>query len=391
MITIDNKRDCSGCSACSQVCVKQSIIMCADEEGFVYPKVNLDTCTNCGLCAKVCPLTGKVAESANPIKVLACKNKDAKTRNTSSSGGTFFLLAKTVLDKGGIVCGCAWNDDCVARHIFVTTETELRKLQSSKYVQSELQDTFKQVKQHLLSDKTVLFSGTPCQVAGLKNFLRKSYKNLITIDLLCHGVPSPKLFEDYKQMMGKRYGGKVTWANCRNKDKSWKRLSMELTFDNGKRYCKLSNYDPYLAVFLSNKSLRPSCYDCMFTKNDRVGDITLGDFWGLGRQHYEFDDDRGISMVLLNTDRGVALYEGIQAHVTSMEKDLQTAISGNKVLCESTKRHPDRAAFFKTYLNDGFEAAIKQFAHIPSPLVQTWTNFMRWGLDIKRRLLKQGW
>ena len=391
MIEISDKSLCCGCTACAQICPKHCITMLPDEEGFLYPHVDTSLCIDCGLCEKVCPITGHNVQLYPPLNVFAGKNHNDEVRKSSSSGGAFSLLATKFIKEGGVVCGCAWDDNCIARHIIISDLQDLQKLQSSKYVQSSLDNIFASVKQLLKNKQRVLFSGTPCQIAGLKSYLNKSYDNLFTIDLLCHGVPSPALFESYKELMSKRFGSRVVWANCRNKDKSWKRLSMELKFANGKRYTKLCQYDPYLALFLSNKSLRPICYSCKFACSNRVGDISVGDFWGLGKIHYDYDDDKGISMLLLNTDKGVQLFDLVKEKMDYMQKDLSTAIAGNKVLCQPTHMHVDRKDFYQTFINDGFEEASQRYASLPSYPKQVYLDFMRWGLDLIRKIFKKGW
>ena len=272
-IEVNRREKCSGCTACSQSCPKKCITMQADDEGFVYPVVNNEICIECGKCKLVCPVLNH--EYGNkPLQVLAEKNKNEHIRSTSSSGGVFYELAKQFIEKGGVVFGCALDQFMVARHVCVENVTYLDKLKSSKYVQSDMGNTMSEIKERLLAGQKVLFSGTPCQVAGLHNYLGRDYENLFLIDVLCHGVPSPKLFSDYLDYLSKQYDdAKPISVNFRNKQRGWKRLYMEVRFDNGKRHYIYSGYDRYEGMFLNNMSLRPSCYECKFTTTERYGDI----------------------------------------------------------------------------------------------------------------------
>ncbi len=382
MISIEEKEKCCGCRACEQVCPKHCITMKPDEEGFLYPVADAALCVNCHLCEQVCPVNHRKENQVNAV--YAAKNKDEKVRRQSSSGGTFRLLCNQVLAQKGIVYGCAFDEDMTARHIAVESEKEMPRLQSSKYVQSDVGNTYTQVREQLASGRKVLFSGTPCQVAGLKNFLKKEYDNLLLVDVLCHGVPSPEVFAEYKKVMEKKYGGKMIRLNLRDKKKSWKRLFVNAEFDNGVNYFVFCGYDSYLSMFLNNLSQRPSCFACPFTTVNRQGDITLGDFWGIKKHIWDMDDDKGTSMIITNTDKGAEAWSQICDQMTYAETDIETAIDGNKVLCTPSKKNPNRDAFYRMYQNSGYEKAAQQYARVPSKPKQIYYSLMRKGLDLYR-------
>lgn len=389
-IQISRLEKCSGCTACSQICPKNCITMKPDAEGFVYPVLDESICIDCGRCQSVCPVRNHSGGNA-PEKVLAEKNRNESIRSSSSSGGVFYELSKKFIQEGGVVYGCALDEAMVARHICVERVEELEKLKSSKYVQSDMGNVLCDVRSRLLAGQRVLFSGTPCQTAGLHNYLGKDYENLLVVDVLCHGVPSPRLFADYLDLLGQQYGGKPVSVNFRNKLRGWKRLYMEVKFDNGKRHYIYSGYDRYESMFLNNMSLRPSCYECKFTKTERYGDITLGDFWGIGRKHPQWDDDRGISLVMLNTPRGTAAYEGIADLFDGKEEDLDTAKAGQRTLYMPTQKNPDRDAFYRSYVENGCREALERYTSVPSAPVRAYYAVMRWGLDIVRKILHRGY
>lgn len=390
-IEINRREKCSGCTACSQSCPKKCITMQADEEGFMYPFVDIDKCIECGKCKAVCPVL--YHEYGNePLQVLAEKNKNEHIRSTSSSGGVFYELASQFIKNGGVVYGCALDETMVARHICVDNTADLDKLKSSKYVQSNMENTLSEIKERLLAGQKVLFSGTPCQNAGLRNYLGKDYENLFLVDVLCHGVPSPKLFSDYLEYLSKEYDdGKPISVNFRNKQRGWKRLYMEVKFDNGKRHYIYSGYDRYEGMFLNNMSLRPSCYECKFTTTERYGDITLGDFWGIGKKYSQWDDDKGISVVMLNTDKGNSYYEQIADKFDARKEELNTAKAGQRTLYAPTKKNPNRDAFYNLYIEKGCKEALEQYTNVPSKFVRGYYAVMRVGLDIVRRILRKGY
>lgn len=384
------KKDCSGCGACANICPKNCIKMERDEFGFAYPKVDTDLCINCGRCETVCPIINPAKENS-PLSVKGAKNRDESVRQTSSSGGTFFELAKGIISRGGIVYGCALDSELVARHIGVETVEELSALKSSKYVQSDVGTTYREVKKHLVDGREVLYSGTPCQIAGLKNYLGKSYDNLLLVDVLCHGVPSPGVFADYLEYLGGRFGAKPISVNFRNKEKSWKRLYFEVKFDNGKRYFTFCGYDRYMSMFLNNISLRPSCYDCRFTTVNRQGDITLGDFWGIGKRYPERDDDKGISLIILNSEKGEKAYLEIADRISAFDADLEVAKAGQKTLTSPTSKNPRHDKFYDLYAERGLKPAIERVTAVPSMPKRAYYAVMRWGLDLLRKILKKGY
>ena len=390
-IQINRPEKCSGCTACSQSCPQGCITMQADAEGFVYPVVNEITCIGCGKCRAVCPVINNEG-GYKPQTILAEKNQNEETRRTSSSGGVFYELAKTFIEDGGTVYGCVLDENMVARHICAESICGLDRMKSSKYVQSDMGDTMREIRQRLDSGEKVLFSGTPCQTAGLRKYLGREYENLFIVDVLCHGVPSPKLFADYLDYLSKQYGnGKPVSVNFRNKRRGWKRLYMEVCFGNGKRHYVFSGYDRYEGMFLNNLSLRPSCYECKFAKEERFGDITLGDFWGIGKKYPRWDDDKGISMVMLNTAKGAAAYESIKERLEGREETLDTAKAGQRTLYAATQKNPKRDEFYKTYVENGCREALEKYTSVPSAPVRAYYSVMRWGLDLVRKALRKGY
>lgn len=388
-IQVNKQEKCSGCTACSQICPKSCISMQENDEGFIYPVVNENFCIGCGVCKTVCPIIYN-REGNIPNQVLAEKNKNERIRRTSSSGGVFYELAKNFIENGGVVFGCALDENMIARHVCVRDIYELEKLKSSKYVQSNMGNTMSEIKRYLLSDVKVLFSGTPCQVVGLKNYLGKDYNNLLTIDLLCHGVPSPKLFADYLEYLSLQYGGgKPITVNFRNKEHGWKRLYMDVLFDNGRRHYIYSGYDRYEGLFLNNISLRSSCYECKFAKSERHGDITLGDFWGIGQKYPQWDDDKGISVVMLNTNNGLMAYTQVANLFEGKKQSLDIAKKGQHTLCRPATKNPDRDAFYHMYKEYGCKTALEHYTKVPSVLMCLFYGIIRFCLKYLKRVMRK--
>ena len=293
MINIIDKSQCCGCAACVQACPKQCIQMLEDKEGFLYPQVDADICIHCGLCEKVCPEL-HLLEEREPFKVYAAKNINEEVRESSSSGGIFTLIAEQIIDEGGVVFGARFDEHWEVIHDMVTTKEDLKIFRGSKYVQSRMGNTFKQVKCCLEVGKKVLFTGTPCQVAGLKHFLRKDYDNLLTMDFVCHGVPSPKVWRSYLSEISQ--GSKIKNIEFRNKQQGWKNFCFVLDIENLKRGNVLSKSSVFgdnifMQAFLSNILLRPCCYACPVKCGKSGSDLTVGDFWGIEKVLPDFDDD----------------------------------------------------------------------------------------------------
>ena len=324
MIQVINKSKCCGCTACISVCPKQCISMEEDSEGFLYPAVDIKQCINCGLCEQVCPML-HVNQSRKPLVVYAAKNPNELIRLQSSSGGMFTLLAEAVIDKGGVVFGARFNKNWEVVHDYTDNKEGLSVFRGSKYVQSKVGDCYKQVKRFLDMGREVMFTGTPCQIAGLKNYLRKDYENLLAVDVICHGVPSPKIWRIYLDEILDRKGGKnsvlshpidekmeINAIDFRSKSTGWKKYSFALTLSEAKAegekntvlLSSVFTENPFMNAFLCNLSLRPSCYVCPFKAGRSLADITLGDFWGIENLLPDFDDDKGCSVILIYTDNG---------------------------------------------------------------------------------------
>ena len=296
MIHIQNKIDCCGCHACAQICPQHCITMQPDAEGFLYPQIDETACIHCNLCEKVCPILQSLEEPKDKTPAAyAAINKDDDIRRQSSSGGVFTLLAEYILAQGGVVFGAAMADDQRSvRHIAVETPEDLAALRGSKYLQSTIGNTYGEAKQALQAGRKVLFTGTPCQIEGLKSFLQgREYPNLYCMDVICHGVPSPLAWQTYVSEQETRAGVPARRTFFRHKKYGWKTFALLLEFSNNKAYeCVLSK-DAFMQAFLQNACLRPSCHACHFKKLNRVSDITVADYWGVQNQQPDMDDDKG--------------------------------------------------------------------------------------------------
>ena len=335
MIKIKDNSDCCGCSACVSVCPKNCITMKADSEGFRYPETDASVCINCGLCERTCPILNVKAdvEEVRQVPYIAYL-RDEEVRLGSSSGGLFSSLAADTLSRGGIVFGAAFDEENMVYHTAAHDLGELSALRGSKYVQSRIGDSYKVVKKVLEQGKEVLFTGTGCQIAGLKSYLNKEYDKLLTVDVVCHGVPSLLLWERYLDELQDKNGAKACRVNFRDKSTVWKHYSVSVDFKNGKKYtCDHSN-DPYIKLFVNNICLRPSCHKCRFKPIRSQADITIGDCWGIEGYMPEMDDDKGVTLVLVHTAAGSAVLQRVKEDLEIREAD------ADKVLQEMIYRSP---------------------------------------------------
>lgn len=339
---VENNK-CTGCTACMSVCPKNAINMITSEDGFKYPVIDQDKCIDCGLCKKICPvLNTKDNKSLNDCFVGYSNNSDEMMK--SSSGGLFPLIANEVLSNNGIVVGTSFDDNNVLKHVAITKSSDLLKLQGSKYLQSDLGNIFSFIKENI-NDKKILFVGTPCQVAGLKSFLKKEYDNLICVDLFCHGVPSPKLFNKYINELENDNGDKIITFNFRDKSSGWDTYSYTATYKNHSS-SELASNNNYSKLFLSDVALRESCYNCNFKLGNKYSDITLGDFWGVKKYYPEMYNKSGVSAIIINTEKGKNVFDSIIDSLVFKDCKLEEILSGNLSLKNSAKKSNKRDEFF---------------------------------------------
>ena len=350
---------CCGCRCCEQICPKQAIHMEEDEEGFFIPVIDKEKCIHCGLCLKKCP---QMQENVNEetVEGYAAKNKQTEEQKKSSSGGIFSILAKQVLQDKGVVYGVAFNKECVAEHIKVETEEELEKLRGSKYVQSDTGHTYSEVKKNLQEGKKVLYSGTPCQIAGLKQFLGQDFENLYTVDLVCHGVPSPALFEKYKKNLEEKQASTIKNYNFRDKSKKGWGLHLKVEYQNQKKYETFWTFDSYYKSFLQGNTYRECCYHCKYANRKRVADITLADFWGIEKIDVTFYDKNGVSAILINSPKGKKLWEKVKEKVEYKPQEVEKIQQGNHNLKESTIRPAIRNVVYKGIKEKNYTAIEKE-------------------------------
>lgn len=351
MIEIKAKEDCCGCYACYNICPKECITMESDNEGFWYPNIDNNKCINCNLCEKVCPIINPVKRNDSKKIAYAGMNKDEQIRIKSSSGGIFSILAEYIIKNSGVVYGAGFDEDFNIKHKRILYSTDLDLLRGSKYVQSSIGDIYKQVKDDLESNKLVLFTGTPCQVEGLRSYLKKEYVNLMTMDFICHGVPSPLVWKKYLEEMKKSKQENIKNIYFRNKDIGWKNFSLKIVFDE-KIYSNTLNNDLFMKGFLRDVYLRPSCYNCKFKKINRIGDITVADFWGIENILPKMDDDKGISLIVIHSEKGKQLFDKLSEKMILNEVNLNEAIKYNPSMISSVKYNEKRNEFFLD-LNSG--------------------------------------
>ena len=387
---ICEERLCTGCSACSQACPQGAVAMEANNEGFLYPRIDEGRCTDCGLCGRICPVNKAVAGDiavnnanaaagsgddagktdvkaagngtvSNAAKIenagirkmrhraFACYSKDDEIRSKSTSGGAFTQLALKVLSAGGIVFGAGFDENFNVRHCYIENESGLDGLRRSKYVQSAVGNTFKEAEAFLREGRDVLFCGTPCQIAGLKAYLRKDYKNLLACDLVCSGVPSPKVWSLYLDYMRKRFGSGISSVSFRDKSTGWSNSSMKIVFKDGSLYTDKVTREIFFIGFGKSIFNRKSCYECKFRLNNTKADLTLADFWGIDRRSGDENsvtDDKGVSLVITHTEAGENALSAISGNMWISERGLDEAVKYNPRMVSSVAEPAGRKSFF---------------------------------------------
>lgn len=366
MPELANKNQCTGCTACASICPRQCIHMIEDSEGFVYPKIVDDSrCISCSACERVCPVLNKKYINGALTKAYAALSKNKELRMESSSGGIFSELAKIILQEDGIIYGAGYNGTGMVEHFYIDNIKALKKLRGAKYSQSNLKNNFQVIKKQLVSGKKILFSGTPCQVAGLKYFLENDYENLFCIDFVCHGVPSPMVWKQYL-----KYRTQIDNAstppkciNLRNKESGWSKYSysVEFTYSDNKRYLCSNKDDPYMFFFVNDYILRKSCSNCYFKGYSRVSDITLGDFWGIWDIDPEMDDNKGTSLVLTHSAKGEQLFKTASKNTKYKQVTLeQTSMLNQSMLCSSVHQS-NREQVLNKIAQEGFQSVLPLF------------------------------
>lgn len=361
-ILFSKKEECCGCGACCNICPQNALLMQEDECGFLYPAIDATKCVHCGLCKQACAFQ-TVNINRTPLECFAAVSKNEVLLQKSASGGIFAGMAGRMISLGGVVYGAAFRKDWSIHHEEIVHHDDIAKLQGSKYAQSDTERTYIQAKEQLRQGKKVLYSGTPCQIAGLLGFLGKRYENLITIDLVCHGVPSNRMLRDYLGIIEKKHGGKIDDFTFRDKTLGWGKNGSAVI--NGKKIKLWESQSSYFYYFAKSWINRESCYSCKYASDHRPGDITLGDYWGIEKQHPElfrenWNEDRGISCIIINTQRGKAFFDEMlnewNVEVTSFRK----IADGNQQL-----RHPSaigrRDEILDAYTRGGWSKLDKKY------------------------------
>ena len=374
IVLFEDKNKCCACGACKSACPKQAITMKEDEYGFVYPVIDKSICIKCGKCKKVCNYQNdNIKEESKEAYVAAVK--DINLLLKSASGGLFAALAETIIEEDGVVYGVSMNNvnnKLKPEHIRVTNKNSIEKLQGSKYVQSDTADSFVNIEKDLKEGRIVLFSGTPCQVAGLKGYLGKDYKNLYLVDIICHGVPSTKFFQDYISNLMKRWNGRILDFKLRDKKNGWG-LNAKVVYKDKNNNTKVkripSGASSYFDMFLKSETYRQNCYSCPYATIKRIGDITIGDYWGIQKEHPElmdcnggnYNDTNGISCLLVNNKKGNELLKLLNDKVNIDASTIEKVARKNGQLKHPSNYPETRKEILETYKEDGYDKVESYF------------------------------
>ena len=364
IILFNDKKDCCGCTACMHSCPVGAITMCPDDEGFKYPVIDSEKCINCMKCIQVCPLKSKKDSYSPslPLKIYAAKHKNDSIRMTSTSGGAFSAISGYIFKKNGVVYGAAFDDKMRVIHVRSVNIQSNERLKGSKYVQSDLNDVFVNVKNDLANNREVLFTGTPCQIAGLRSFLGKEYANLILVDVVCHGTPSPLIWEEHVNFLKKKAELGIKNYYFRSKVLGWHKHTEMCVYENNKADYTLFGTQAFNLLFASDNIIRPACYVCKYANIKRTSDITIADFWGIEKCMQNFDDNKGVSLIIVNSQKGIDIFDEIKDEIEYRESNIQDCL-------QPQLQHPTfcplgRDSFWKDYKKYGYKGIIKKYANI---------------------------
>lgn len=363
IVLFDRKADCCGCAACMNICPKNAIEMEPDSDGFVFPQIDRDLCIECGLCKRVCAFQNVPVPNNKPLATYVGINKNTDVLINSASGGVFAALAEFIFQRQGVVFGCAYCEDMRPKHIGIDNVLHMERIQGSKYVQSEINASYSKVREYLEDDRWVLFTGTPCQISGLKSFLGKDYPQLLTADLICHGVPSANFFVGYMRCLEKGIGGEIIDFNFRDKTKGWG-LNSKVIYKRNNEMCErqiptIDSY--YYRYFLKGEIYRESCYSCKYACSHRVADFTMGDYWGIENAHPEVKAQKGVSVLLVNNERALKLVEKLKKYLELTESSLELASKQNAQLNKPTPMGGNRDKIFKAWRLGGYNAVAQEY------------------------------
>lgn len=386
-------KSCCGCEACANVCPRQAITMQPGTYGFIYPVIDNNLCIDCGLCQKVCAFQNVPVSSDVPLAVFAAINKNIQIIDNSTSGGVFGALSSIVLGQNGIVFGCSWNSDMNPEHICIDKLSDLIRLQGSKYVQSSMNNTYIRVREYLKDEKYVLFTGTPCQVAALKSFLGKDYDNLITADLICHGVPNQAFFKDYIHYLESKHDGKIIDLNFRDKSNGWSLLAKATFESNSRKYTrKIPNSSSYYyTYFLYGDIYRDSCYNCKYAGGTRQGDFTMGDYWGIEKHHPDMETRYGVSALLVNNKKGMELLDKLMQYLELTSSTFEKVRENNGQLCHPIAMSSKREEILELWVNNGSETLARRFkVSIKEKIVNIIRTYLPYTIkeNIKKQYIK---
>ena len=359
-----SNESCTGCKMCGDICPVNAISY-KDVNGFWTPKVNTEKCINCGICLNRCP----VGESINQIHwehTLQCCgiiNPQKDIRLKSTSGGFFYTLACDVLKNNGYVAGAVFDSNNDVKHIITKDISDLDKLMKSKYAQSNTEGIYKAVRKLVVEGELVLFTGTPCQVVALKQYIGKEYPNLITLDFICCGISSPTIFSKYKAYMEKRYKSKIKSIEFKNKENGWRAISTRIDFINGKVYLEHGVNDPYMVSFvIDGNNMRESCYSCKFRRYEHMSDFTAGDFWGMEKKYKSYDDNKGCTALMINSAKGIDIFNRISEMFIFFLTDIDSIAEGNSTLYKDKGPSSDRKAFINEAVYGNYKKAIRKYS-----------------------------
>lgn len=349
MINNITEEECNGCGLCVNICPKKCINYNMNEEGFYFPIINEEKCIGCKKCEMICPVINKVKRKNEKNKVYIAINKDNEQRKESSSGGIFYIIANYVIKEGGVIYGATLENKKL-KHIRIDDVNEINRILKSKYIQSDIIDIYNMIENDLKQGKKVVFCGTPCQVSAIYKKFEQYIDNLILIDFICHGVPSPGIWDSYIKFLEKQYNSSIENINFRDKKTGWYDFSFSFE-TNKKRIYESHEINAYMRTFLSDKNIRKSCYSCNIKPDNYVSDITLGDAWKIEKENLRYADNKGTSIVITRTSKGEKIFESISSYIEKIETEYKKWVNYNPSIIKSTEKNEQRDEFFLDYKN----------------------------------------